>query len=132
MTAVSPSRTSSPSEPLLHLLEQVLRRAVGVDMRVSAARRPVRCVPPSLLWTLFVYGRFARCKSVPLQRDLDDDRRRRSPSGASRMIATTSSWTGSLVLLSSSTNSRMPPLYSKISLRPSPRSSTSVDDEARR
>ena len=52
MTAVSPSRTSSPERLSSFSLRQRLSARV-VDVRVSAERKPDRCEPPSCVLMLF-------------------------------------------------------------------------------
>ncbi len=46
-THTSPSRTSSPEMAGSFSLSRLLARAYWLMARVSAVRKPVRCVPPS-------------------------------------------------------------------------------------
>ena len=57
MTAVRPSRTSSPERLSLESLMIPWRRAQSLSELVSAARKPVTCVPPSTVWILLAKAR---------------------------------------------------------------------------
>ncbi len=50
--AVSPSRTSSPLRLLSFSLSSPFERAYALIVRVSAERKPDRCVPPSIVLML--------------------------------------------------------------------------------
>ena len=51
-TAVMPSRMSSPLTLSLSFSERLCRDAYWLIVRVSAARNPDRCVPPSVVLML--------------------------------------------------------------------------------
>jgi hypothetical protein len=53
-TAVRPSRQSSPVSETFSFLVRPEDSAYAVTWRVSAARKPARCVPPSRCGMLFV------------------------------------------------------------------------------
>ncbi len=53
MTAVRPSRTSSPERLSSFSLRWPLSRAKRFSVRVSAERKPERCEPPSCVLMLF-------------------------------------------------------------------------------
>ena len=53
MTAASPSRASSPSRLSSFSFRRPSWRAYWLSVRVSAARKPCRCVPPSVVLMLF-------------------------------------------------------------------------------
>src|SRR6185312_11335475 len=52
--AVSPSDRSAPDNPCLMSLSRLAAVAYALIVRVSAWRKPVRCVPPSLFLMLLV------------------------------------------------------------------------------
>jgi hypothetical protein len=54
-TAVSPSRTSSPERFSSFSLIRLRLRAIAFSVRVSAARKPERWVPPS--WVLMLLAK---------------------------------------------------------------------------
>jgi hypothetical protein len=57
MTAVRPSRTSSPERLLSWSLSTLARRAQSLSELVRAARKPVTWVPPSTVLMLFANAR---------------------------------------------------------------------------
>ena len=72
--AVSPSRASSPERSTFSFLAMPLSSAYLLMMRVSAARKPARCVPPSRCGMLLVKQQHVLVVAVvPPQRRLDDD-----------------------------------------------------------
>ena len=52
---VSPSRMSSPVTASFSLMPFFIARPYLLMVRVSAARKPERCVPPSMVWMLLQY-----------------------------------------------------------------------------
>ena len=55
MTAVRPSRTSSPERLSSFSLSSPFVARVAVELRVSAERKPDRCEPPS--WVLMLFAK---------------------------------------------------------------------------
>ena len=72
MTAVRPSRTSSPERLASFSLSVPDLRAQVLSELVSAARKPATWVPPSTVWMLFANGEHVLGEAVVvLERDLD-------------------------------------------------------------
>ena len=74
MMATSPSRMSSPLTLSFRSFARLFAVAYALIVRVSAERKPERCVPPSCVLMLFAKRiHRLRVAVVPLQRDLDVD-----------------------------------------------------------
>ena len=72
MTAVRPSRMSSPSSESLSFSSTPVSTTYLLTVRVSAPLKPTRCVPPSVFLIVFVKRvDVVGVAVVPLQRDLD-------------------------------------------------------------
>jgi hypothetical protein len=110
ITAVRPSRTSSPVRFSFDVLEQARRLAAALMVRVSALRNPLRCEPPSTVLMLLAKLNTLSVAVVVLQRHFHGERCRRWATRARLQKRWACRAGRSCRLLRCLMNSAMPPL----------------------